>query len=166
MDDINIAQVSALSASEGEQLKALLTLCYVGGGFTEASLASTVFAPNLVLQRGVLLLARASSDAAIVGCVIYVSDTHPGKRFAREHEAEVQLIAVDPSARGRGIGKRLMDAVVNLARESGRKRLLLWTQPGMHAAQQLYEKMGFERVPERDFRRESMDFLFMRLRLD
>ena len=43
-----------------------------------------------------------------------------------------------------------MDAAVSHARALGLRRMVLWTQPTMDAAQRLYARAGFERVPELD----------------
>ena len=64
---------------------------------------------------------------------------------------EVRLLAVAPSARGQGIGARLMDECVRRARESRATALTLHTTDVMRAAMRLYERLGFRRVPELDF---------------
>jgi GNAT superfamily N-acetyltransferase len=64
---------------------------------------------------------------------------------------EVRLLAVAPSARGQGIGALLMDECVRRARESGAEALTLHTTDMMRAAMQLYERLGFRRMPELDF---------------
>ena len=64
---------------------------------------------------------------------------------------EVRLLAVAPSARGKGIGGRLMDECVRRARESGAKALMLHTTDVMQTAMRLYVRMGFQRLPDLDF---------------
>jgi ribosomal protein S18 acetylase RimI-like enzyme len=64
---------------------------------------------------------------------------------------EVRLLAVAPTARGRGIGTALMDECIRRARKSGAQFLTLHTNSIMGAAIRLYERMGFEHRPERDF---------------
>ncbi|MBO0785343.1 MAG: GNAT family N-acetyltransferase [Actinobacteria bacterium] len=65
-------------------------------------------------------------------------------------EAEIRALAVAPQARGRGIGRELVSAVVGRAASRGVRHLLLLTRPEMHAAQHLYTGAGFRRLPERD----------------
>lgn len=65
---------------------------------------------------------------------------------------EVRLLAVDPAIRGRGIGKALMLECIKRAKNSGYSVLGLHTMNAMQAAMQMYERMGFVRVPELDFR--------------
>jgi GNAT superfamily N-acetyltransferase len=55
-----------------------------------------------------------------------------------------------PEARGAGLGKALINAVIDLAAEEGVRRLLRLTQPDMKTAHHLYEAVGFARQAERD----------------
>lgn len=62
----------------------------------------------------------------------------------------VRLLAVHPDARGQGVGRLLMEECIRRAREGGGKVLGLHTTDMMAVAQAMYERMGFERVPELD----------------
>ncbi|HVO85222.1 MAG TPA: GNAT family N-acetyltransferase [Syntrophobacteria bacterium] len=64
---------------------------------------------------------------------------------------EVRLLAVTPSARGRGVGTALMRECVRRARRAGAAALTLHTTDIMEAAIRLYERMGFMRASELDF---------------
>jgi ribosomal protein S18 acetylase RimI-like enzyme len=76
---------------------------------------------------------------------------HDGSEIARgPQEAEVRGVAVARQAQGRGVGRALMLAVIDLARVAGASRLLLLTRPVMTAAQALYGSLGFERLPDLD----------------
>ena len=66
-------------------------------------------------------------------------------------EAEFRALAVAPEARGRGVGRALLRAVIDRSRAYGVQRLLLSTQTTMLAAQHLYTEAGFRRLPERDW---------------
>jgi len=65
------------------------------------------------------------------------------------HEVEVRMVGVDPAARGRGVGRRLMEASIDEARALGKTELLLHTTSRMRVAQRMYESMGFQRGPDR-----------------
>jgi ribosomal protein S18 acetylase RimI-like enzyme len=68
--------------------------------------------------------------------------------------AKLRLLIVDPSARGLGLGKRLVGACVNFARAAGYRKLVLWTQSELTAARAIYERLGFRKVrsePHRSF---------------
>ena len=64
-------------------------------------------------------------------------------------EADVQTIAVAPSARGRGVGTRLLRALTARAVSSGARSLLLEVRADNASAIALYEREGFERISVR-----------------
>jgi ribosomal protein S18 acetylase RimI-like enzyme len=67
-------------------------------------------------------------------------------------EAEIRMLAVAHEARGQGAGEALVRACVDRARATdGCVRVVLSTQRTMHAAHRIYERLGFVRVPERDW---------------
>lgn len=62
-----------------------------------------------------------------------------------EEPSTVELVSmwVDPSARGRGIGTRLVEAVLGWAADAGAERVVLWVTRDNDAASALYKKAGF-----------------------
>jgi ribosomal protein S18 acetylase RimI-like enzyme len=71
----------------------------------------------------------------------------PGYGFVDEETPEL-AIAVVPSARGRGVGTKLLDALVARARQAGHDALSLGVDRDNSGAIELYERHGFERVGE------------------
>jgi len=97
----------------------------------------------------------AEEEGRIVASVLlYPMGTviaRPGGGSTTLASPEVRLLAVAPSARGRGLGAALMNECVRRARDSGTQALTLHTADIMQAAMRLYERMGFRRAPELDF---------------
>ena len=58
-------------------------------------------------------------------------------------QAKLRLFLLTPAARGKGLGKRLLRACVDYARERGYRDMVLWTHASHEAACALCEKAGF-----------------------
>jgi GNAT superfamily N-acetyltransferase len=88
----------------------------------------------------------------LLGCATYVPDrASPWAELLEGDEAGLRMLAVLPSAQGRGVGAALLDACVDRARRATRSALMLHTTPWMDAAHRLYQRAGFVRFPERDW---------------
>jgi GNAT superfamily N-acetyltransferase len=82
----------------------------------------------------------AEVDGKRAGCVFCVA--------ADEHTAQLRILLVDPSARGRRLGGRLVDECLSFARRAGYARMRLWTNHPLVAARQIYLSRGFRLVEE------------------
>ena len=84
----------------------------------------------------------------------------PLSEAARDGEAEIRMLAVDPSQQARGIGRALTAACLERAREEGRSGVALYTRPWNAAAHRLYQSFDFVRDPDRDWEFEPGHWLW------
>ena|ERR1700754_2605052 len=93
----------------------------------------------------------ATFGRALYGTVTYVPDGGPLGEIAGPDEAEFRMLAVAPSAQGRGVGMALMRWVVDTSVERGLAGIVCSSLPTMTSAHRIYERLGFRRAPDRDW---------------
>lgn len=81
----------------------------------------------------------AERNGERVGCVFLVKD-------AKKGHARLRLLLVEPSARGSGLGRRLVEECIAFARDKGYRKLILWTHSHLDAARAIYRKTGFRKL--------------------
>lgn len=93
----------------------------------------------------------AEVDGNIVGSVFLVR--------ASEQVAKLRLLYVEPTARGLGIGRKLVSSCIEGARERGYRTLTLWTNDVLTSARRIYEALGFALTAEERHRSFGKDLV-------
>jgi DNA-binding MarR family transcriptional regulator/GNAT superfamily N-acetyltransferase len=73
--------------------------------------------------------------------------------------AKLRLFLVEKSARGKGLGHALVSECVHFAREAAYRKVTLWTQSDLLAAQHIYKRAGFQLVKEEPHHSFSKDLI-------
>ncbi|GLQ53252.1 bifunctional helix-turn-helix transcriptional regulator/GNAT family N-acetyltransferase [Devosia nitrariae] len=89
----------------------------------------------------------ADFDGEVAGSVFVVPAA------GEEKTAQLRMLYVEPTFRGKGIGGMLVDHAVKFARNAGYRRMILWTQDCLVSARKIYQAAGFTLA--RDERHQS-----------
>jgi GNAT superfamily N-acetyltransferase len=100
----------------------------------------------------------AELDGRRVGCVLCVQ--------ADDRTAQLRVLLVDPSARGHGLGGRLVDECMAFARRAGYARMTLWTNDPLLAARRVYLSRGFTLVGQEPHRSFGVDMVGQTYQVD
>ena len=116
------------------------------------------------------LLVAVTSEEKILGGVVYFSDMKfygsGGTAPQVTNASDIRLLAVDPNARGLGIGKALTRACIDRARELKQSQVVLHTTKAMQIAWGMYQKMGFKRSLDLDFLQGELPVFGFRMDLN
>ena len=115
------------------------------------------------------LLVAVDANDKILGGVVYFSDMKHygsgGTATAEENTSGFRLLAVDPSARGLGIGKLLTNECIRKAKDQKLKQVVIHSTLAMQTAWKMYENLGFKRSEDLDFMQGELQVFGFRLPL-
>lgn len=93
----------------------------------------------------------AVEDGRVLGSVTFCLPGTPWAELSRPGEGEFRMLGVSPDARRRGVAEALVRHVVQRARDLDLDALVMCSMSQMSTAHRLYERLGFVRLPERDW---------------
>lgn len=128
----NRVAIRAAKPADAATLQAIET-----ASFTQDRLSSRALAHHLRSPTADVLLATLGQDPAGYALLLYRSTSTLARLYS---------IATSPAARGKGVGRRLMDALERAARKRGCDRLRLEVREKNHPAIALYESLGYRRI--------------------
>ncbi len=103
---------------------------------------------------GLLLVAEVGSDP--VGMLF-------GRLDGEAELIDIGAMWVDPEVRRNGIGRALVEAALEWARQAGAERAELWVPEGNHSAEQLLQLVGFAATDETEPLRAESEFNVVRM---
>jgi len=122
---------------------------------------------DLTKDPKVKLLVAVTSNGTIGGAVVYFGDMtyygSAGTATQDNNAAGFRLLAVDPITRGKGIGKLLTNACIELAKEEHQNQIVIHSTKAMQIAWSMYEKLGFKSSEDLDFKKGDLTIYGFRL---
>jgi GNAT superfamily N-acetyltransferase len=116
------------------------------------------------------IIVAVNENNAILGAVVNISDIQyygsGGTATKEKNAAGFRLLAVHPDSRGQGIGKLLTLECIQRARIKKLKQLIIHTTKAMLPAWRMYEKVGFKRSEDLDFKQGELPVFGFRLNLE
>jgi GNAT superfamily N-acetyltransferase len=113
------------------------------------------------------LLIAICTNGKIAGGVVYFGDMKyygsGGSASEERNGAGFRLLAVDPNLRGKGIGKILIKACIQMAKEDKQGQMIIHSTKTMQTAWKMYENMGFKRSLDLDFMQGDLQVFGFRL---
>jgi len=87
-----------------------------------------------------------SDGGANLGCVFLVQARDDTTQTPIDGVAQLRMLIVEPSARGLGLGARLVSECEHFSRQAGYRKISLWTHSVLVAARAIYRRAGYRRV--------------------
>lgn len=102
-------------------------------------------------DREAELWVAEEDDGQILGCVTWCPPGSAWREISQDTQGEFRMLAVAPTARGRGAGEALVRLCESLSVQSGATTMVLSSLDAMTAAHRLYGRLGYRRVPALDW---------------
>ncbi|ULQ53213.1 GNAT family N-acetyltransferase [Flavihumibacter fluvii] len=106
------------------------------------------------------LIVAVTKEGELMGAVVYFGDMSSygsgGIATQEKNAAGFRLLAVDPKYAGHGIGRALTMICIAKAKEAGLDRMIIHTTKAMPVAWKMYEKIGFIRDEQLDFKQGDL----------
>jgi ribosomal protein S18 acetylase RimI-like enzyme len=135
------------------EVEALVKLAYqeFQGYFPETAWSAWMDNISKVVHSETGIILMAVESGKIRGVVKFYPDAASSESGQwPPGAAAIRILAVHPAHRGQGLGRRLVQECLDRARILKIPKIYLYTGSFMKAARRLYERFGFQRIPEYD----------------
>lgn len=139
------------TAEELSRAGEIRVAAYQAGGFLSADSSYAPRLRSLGSDGTGHVLVAVDADGTVMGTIMLNVWPDGGELLTGPGEAEIRALAVVPQAQGSGIGRQLLNALIERAAQCGVRQLMLSTESDMLAAHHLYQQAGFTRLPTRDW---------------
>ncbi|MFF0342140.1 GNAT family N-acetyltransferase [Kribbella sp. NPDC004875] len=142
-------EIRLAGPEEYDAVGELTVEAYTHDGFVRGDYAMTLRAAADRAAKAELWVA-ADGDG-LLGTVTYCPVGSVYREIGRDDEGEFRMLGVAGRARGQGIGRALTERCIERTREQGLRRIVMSSAKYMTTAHRIYERLGFVRIPERDW---------------
>ncbi|CUR55888.1 Acetyltransferase, N-acetylglutamate synthase [metagenome] len=144
-------EIRLVEESEYDAVAALIVAVYVDGGFIPVEADYVNELRDTAGRAHDSEVWVALEDGLLLGTVTYCPAGSGHREVAQDGEGEFRMLAVDPSARGRGLGETLVRHCLARSQAAGDHAMALSTMEEMTGAHRIYGRLGFVRTPAKDW---------------
>jgi ribosomal-protein-alanine acetyltransferase len=147
-------KIRIASAADLEQIMQIEKACFGNDAWSKSNMKSELLAPHTTYVV-------AESSNSLIG--------YAGlSKLASSASSDIQTIAVSDSYRNLGVGRKLMESLLNVAREQNAKEVFLEVREDKPVPQKLYASLGFSAIDRREnyYQPDGIAAIVMRLDLE
>ncbi len=144
-------EIRLVEESEYGAVSALVVSVYVDGGFIPVEADYVNELRDTAGRAADSEVWVAVEDGLVLGTVTNCPAGSTHREVARQGEGEFRMLAVEPAARGRGLGELLVRHCLTRSQAAGDHAMALSTMEEMTGAHRIYGRLGFVRTPEKDW---------------
>lgn len=144
-------EIRPAAPADFEAVAALTVDAYVTGGFVAPGSDYVVKLQDTPARAEHAEVVVAVTNGEVVGSVTVAEPESPFADVAGPGELEFRMLAVAPTARGKGVGSALVRYALDAAYDRGKHAVVISTEPGMVDARRIYDRNQFVPAPERNW---------------
>ena len=147
-------QIRIASEADLENIMQIEKACFGNDAWSKSNMKSELLAPHTTYVV-------AEESNSLIGYAGF-------SKLASSTSSDIQTIAVSESHRGLGVGRKLMESLLDFAREQKAKEVFLEVREDKPTPQKLYASLGFSAIDRREnyYQPDGVAAIVMRLDLE